>query len=319
MAQITGAATTFDLPNYWGELFTADSVKTPILAMIGGLTGGGLQTNVDEFPTSIEYDFPAVTQPQISETDSLSAPDATAFVQAQVKNVTQFFIQAVNISYKKLANAGRLSGINKAAAMPSVSDELAAQIDYNLKIISRNIEHCIINGTYSLATDATEYNKTRGLIEACSLSGGTSINALTAELDKTVMDEFLRAMFTAGAMFEKPVIWCNAYQKQKLSKIYGYAPEDRNIGGVNIKQIETDFGVIGVGTVHPFVPTDTLLIADMAVVKPVTQPVPGKGNFFYEELAKDGGAERGQIYGLFGLDHGPAFAHGVITNLADGT
>jgi hypothetical protein len=54
----------------------------------------------------------------------------------------------------------------------------------------------------------------------------------------------------------------------------------------------------------------------MSMIRPVTQPTPGKGNFFYEELAKTGAAEQGQVFGMFGLDHGPAFAHGKITGLA---
>jgi len=316
MAQVTGQGTSYNLPNYWGELFTADTLKTPILTMIGGLSGGGFQTNSDEFPTAVMYDFPAAAQPALTEQQSLTAPTATAAVRAQVKNVTQLFMQAVQVSYKKLAEAGKMSGITKANVVPSVQDELAFQIDYNLKIVARNVEYTILNGTYNLAAAFDQANKTRGIIEACALSGGTVVYASAATLDKTLMDTFFRTMFNNGAMFENSVLWCGAYQKQQISKIYGYAPEDRNVGGVNIKQLETDFGVIGIGAVHPFMPTTKILCADMAVIKPVTQPVPGKGNFFYEELAKTGGSENGQIYGLFGLDHGPAFAHGVLENLA---
>jgi len=48
----------------------------------------------------------------------------------------------------------------------------------------------------------------------------------------------------------------------------------------------------------------------------VWQIVPGKGNFFYEPLARTGAAETGQIFGKFGLDYGADFYHGTITNLA---
>jgi len=106
------------------------------------------------------------------------------------------------------------------------------------------------------------------------------------------------------------------FQKQALSNAYGYAPTDRNVGGVNIKQIETDFGNIGIAPAHRFMPADTILLSEMSVVAPVFQPVPDKGNFFYEELSKTGAAEAGQIFGMFGLDHGPAFAHGTLTGLA---
>ena len=315
MAQISGQGTTWNLPNYSGELFTADLINTPILNMLGGLTNGGMQTENFEFPTSSEYDFPNETQPEITETDSLTAPTATEAVRSQVKNVTQIFQQAVKLSYEKLANRGRLSGINTAGAMNNLSDELAWQIDYNLKIIARNIENTIINGSYQVSTDAGTANKTRGIVAATGLSGGTVVDASSAALSKSLMQQLFREMFDNGAMFMNPVLLVNGLQKQALSDIYGYAPESRNVGGVNIQQIETDFGNIGVMPAHRFVTSSDLLLVDMEVVKPVFQPVPGKGNFFYEELAKNGASENGQIFGKFGLDHGPSFAHGRISNL----
>lgn len=316
MAQVSGQGTIWNLPNYAGELFTADLVNTPILNMLGGMTNGGLQTPNFEFPTASEYDFPNASQPALTETASLSAPTATEAIRTQVKNVTQIFQQAVQISYEKLANRGRLSGINTVGAVNNVSDELAWQIDYNLKVIARNIEYTIINGAYQISTNAGVANKTRGLLEACGLTGGTAVDASGAGLDKTLVQTLLRTMFSNGAMFMNPVILVNGLQKQKLSDIFGYAPEDRTVGGVNIKQIETDFGNIGVADAHRFMPAGTLALVDMEVVKPVFQPVPDKGNFFYEELGKTGASENGQIFGKFGLDHGPAFAHGKITNLA---
>lgn len=316
MAQISGQGTTWNLPNYSGELFTADLINTPLLTMLGGLTGGGMQSENFEFPVTSEYDFPAQTQPAITETASLTAPTATEAVRAQTKNVTQIFQQAVSLSYEKLSNRGRLSGINTAGGNNNIADELAWQIDYNLKIIARNVENTIINGAYQIATDAATANKTRGILAAASLSGGTAIAAVGAGLSKTLMQQLFREMFANGAMFENPVIFVNGFQKQAISDIYGYAPESRNVGGVSIQQIETDFGNIGIAPAHRFMPAGELAVIEMSVVAPVFQPVPGKGNFFYEELSKTGASENGQIYGKFGLDHGPAFAHSKITGLA---
>lgn len=314
MAQVSGQGTIWNLPNYWGELFTADLINTPFLAMIGGL-GGAQQASNFEFPVSSEYDFPAEAQPAITETESLAAPTATEAVREQVKNVAQIFQQAVKLSYEKLGNAGRLSGINSVGASNPVGDENAWQIEYNLKIIARNIEEVNLNGVYQIATNAAVANKSRGMMEACDLAGGTAVAAGAVDLSKTLMNTLFQTMFGNGAMFITPVIWVNGFQKTALSDIYGYAPTDRNVGGVNIKQIETDFGNIGVADAHRFMDTDSLLLADMSVIRPVTQPVPGKGNFFVEELAKVGASENSQIFGKYGLDHGPAFAHGKITGL----
>jgi hypothetical protein len=54
----------------------------------------------------------------------------------------------------------------------------------------------------------------------------------------------------------------------------------------------------------------------MSYIAPVFVPVPGKGYLFYEELAKKGAAEEGQLYGQIGLYYGPEAAHGKIIGLA---
>ena len=307
--------TIWDLPNYSGELFTADTINTPMLTMLGGLTGGGMQTQNFEFPVASEYSLPEQTQPSITEAGALTAPATSVGVRTQVKNVTQIFHQAVRMTYEKLSNSGRLSEINTQGLSNNISDELAWQIDYNLKIIARNIEHTLINGVYQIATADDVANKTRGLIATCSLTGGTVVDGSSGPLTKTLVQTLLREMFDTGALFMNTAFVVNGYQKQILSDIYGYAPEDRNVGGVNIKQIETDFGNIGILPAHRFMPTSGLLAVELSVIKPVFQPVPKKGNFFYEELAKTGASESGQIYGKFGLDHGPAFVHGYIKDL----
>lgn len=311
MTNATGQGTVWNLPNYAGDLFTADAENTPFLTMIGGLTGG-VVTNNFEFPTDSAYEYPAAAQPAITENDSLNAPDGTEFVRTQHKNVTQIFQEAVKISYVKLSNMGRMSGLNTAGQQSNVANEKAWQIATALKKIARDIEYTCLNGSYNLATNAAEANKTRGMLEACTSS---AVNASGAALTKAMMQQLFKEMFDNGAVFDNTVIWVNSFQKQKISEIYGYAPNDRNVGGVNIKQIETDFGNIGIA-LNRFMPAGSLLCADMATIKPVFQPVPGKGNFFYEKLAKTGASEDGQIYGQFGLDHSAEFLHGKIYGLA---
>ena len=124
-------------------------------------------------------------------------------------------------------------------------------------------------------------------------------------------------MFAAGATFNNLVIFCNAFQLQSLSEIYMYAPTDRNVGGVQMKQLMMDIaGNVGV-ILDSDMPTTTVGLYEMSVIAPVFQPVPSKGNLFYEPLAKTGAAEKGQLFGQIGLDHGPAFMHGSITGLAN--
>ena len=306
--------TLWGLPNYTGELFTSDMVATPFLSMIGGLTGGVMTDNF-EFPTASEYDHETLGQETISEDESVTGPTAINFVRNQSKNVVQIFHEKVLSTYVKQSNSGRLSGINTAGAKNNVVSEKDWQIAKALEAIARKVEWHFLQGTYAISVSAATPNQTRGMIAAAALASNT-LGAGAATLSKALMDSILLTMFTNGAMFKNMVIFCGGFQKQKISDIYGYAPEDRNVGGVNVKQLETDFGNIGIAPAHRMMPASTLLIADVGVCSPVFQPVPGKGNLFYEELAKTGAAESGQIYGQIGLNYGPAFAHGTITGLA---
>lgn len=304
--------TLWGLPNYDGDLYTADPIATPFLSMIGGLTGGQMTENF-EFATDSEYAHEALEQETITETESVAGVAPVNFVRTQSKNVTQIFQESVLLTYVKQSNGGRLSGINTAGARNNVTEK-DWQIAKHIESIARKVEWHFLQGTYAIAGNSGQPNQTRGMIAAAALASNT-VAAGTTDLSKELMDELLLKMFEAGAMFKKPVIFCGGFQKQMLSNIYGYAPEDRNYGGVNVKEIETDFGNLGVAA-HRMMPAGTLLIADVAVCAPVYQPVPGKGNFFYEDKPQAGAAEGGMLYGQIGLNYGPAFAHGTITGLA---
>lgn len=312
MPNVTGQGTVWNLPNYAGELFTADEKNTPILSMIGGLTGG-LQTEDFEFATDSQYSLPTAAQPAITETASLTAPAANNIVRAQNTNVTQIFQEKVSISYVKMSNAGRMSGLNTVGQKNNVPSEKDFQIARALEKIARDIEYTIINGVYAKSTASNVANKTRGLLALCADKNNVN-NATAAALTKPMVNSLLKMMYDNGAVFKDMVLWSNSFQKQVLTTLYTVLPSDRKIGGSNIVKIETDFGEINIG-LNRFMPQTSLLFSEMSVMAPVFQPVPGKGNFFYEELAKSGASEDGQIFGQFGLDHGPAFMHGSITGL----
>jgi hypothetical protein len=306
----TVAGTVWNCPNYLGELFTASRLQTPILTMSGGLNGAGQATNF-EFPVDQIFSHEAASQPAITETASLSKPTAITYVRSQDKNVCQIHHEAVSLSYSKMSNTGRISGITTSGQSLVPVNELDFQIARALEKISRDVEYSFVQGTYQPATDAGVANTTRGLNAAAS----STVAANGAKLSKTLIQSLLVQMYNNGAVFSNSVFVVNAFQKTLLSEIYGYAPTDRNVGGLNIKTIETDFGTFGV-TLDPFQSTSVLGIFEMSVVRPITLPVPRKGNMFYEALSKSGAGEEGQIYGQIGLDHGPGFYHGTITGLA---
>lgn len=318
MPQVTGIGTTWNLPNYAGELFTADPTQTPFLSMIGGLTGGR-QTDNFEFPTAVLYDFPEAAQPEISESASATAPAASHIARQQEKNVVQIHQEVIDLTYAKQSNSGRMSGLNTAGQNPNPADEKAWQIQQKLIKIARDVEFSFIRGTHQISTAANVANKTRGMLELCTSDTGTSIAAAGADLNKALLDQLFREMADNGAYFGKMVLFCGAYQKQMITNLYAdqfkaNMQTTQNVGGMNITEIETDFFKMGV-VWDRFMPNDSLLIADMAHIAPVFQAVPGKGVLFQEDLAKTGASDKVQIYGQIGLAHGPAFLHGAITGL----
>lgn len=317
MSNVTGIGTTWNLPNYAGELFTADPTQTPLLSMIGGLTGGK-QTDNFEFPTAVLFDYPEAAQPSISESASATAPSASAIARTQESNVVQIHQEVIDLTYAKLSNGGRMSGINTAGQTANPADEKAWQIQQKLIKIARDVEYSFINGTFQKATSATVANKTRGMLELAATAStvDASSTALTVDMIKALMLE----MADNGAYFNNMILFAGAKQKQAITSLYekqlGYNQgAARNVGGMNVTEIETDFCKLGI-VWDRFMPDDSILIADVAHIAPVFQAVPGKGVLFEEELAKVGASDRIQIYGQIGLAHGPAFLHGSITGLA---
>jgi hypothetical protein len=298
-------------------LYLIGANQTPFLNMIGGLQGGAIRTVADfQFPLAQPWSLEAASQPAVTETASLTAPDPWTYVRDQDVNTVQIFHRAVTVSYAKQSVVGQVTAdattnlIDITGVQP-VQNERDFQIAAHMRQIAVNTDYTFLNGAYQQATSAAVAAKTRGIITACTTN---TVDASSVDLSKPLIDQLLREMAANGSEFVNPVIFVNAFQKQKISDIYGYAPQDRNVGGYNINQIETDFAILGI-VWAPNVPAATLLIADLSVCSPVFLPVPEKGVLFYEELSKTGAAEKGQIYGQIGLDYGPEEYHGTITNL----
>lgn len=325
-ANVSGAGTEWNLPNYAGEILTSSHTATPLLNIIGGLSGGNAKITTNfQFPLNSNFDHETAAQPSITETASLTAPTAREYVRAQQFNVVQKHHQAITLSYDKMAGSGRLSGINTAGANNPAPNELDFQISTHLVAARRDIEFSIPLGTYQTATNAGVASTTRGLNEAASDAGNT-VAASGALVDKDLLDQLLVTMDDNGADFENVVIYCNLFQKQTLGDVYGFAPESRTVGGVNLDTIWTDAGAFGIVTAKSgFQTASVLTLIDIVKIDPVFMLVPededspssgNKGIFFVEKLAKDGASSKWQLFGYFGLDYKANWYHGTITGLA---
>lgn len=316
MPEVSGVGTSWNLPNYAGELFTASPKKTPLLSMIGGLTGGKTSDSF-EFTCGQEYELPKASQPEISEQASLTAPTPKHIDRTQKTNTCQIYHESIDLSYAKLSQKGKLSGLNLAGQSANPANEEDWQVQQKLSKIATDVEYTFINGKYQQSTGPEVAAKTRGLFELCE--SVTSVDAQEATLSKALLDAFYLELVNNGALWDNMTMLVGATLKQQVTNIYAdQFKAQMNMGerkaGMNIVTIETDFGLINI-VLDTFVPAGSLLCADIAHLAPVFCPVPGKGVLFKEDLAKTGADNKKQIYGQIGLDHGLAFMHGAMTNL----
>ena len=307
-------ATSFGVLNYSGMLFNKGNTRTPLSSMIGGRAK---TTNHVEFVTGQEYTSGGGSQPEISETASLTAPDASVVTREQKTNVTQIFMESVGVSYAKQSNMGTLSGVNIANQQANPIKELDFQVAAKVQKINRDIEYTFINGVYNKATSDATINKTRGLVTAIT----SNVTAMKSKpLGLWDIADMVKKIYGANAPTEGLVLWCDAVtlfqiNADAVQNGLTVVPADRTINGIALSSVVTPIGKVYL-YLGEFLPAGTAMLLNLSVLAPVYQPVPGKGNFFLEQLAKTGAGEKYQLFGQIGLDHGPEWYHGKFTGIA---
>lgn len=321
MAGITGMGTTFNLPNYVGELFAISPEDTPFLTAIGGLTGGRVaDAALFTWSTYDLRDADAGRQ----ALEGANAPTAEARVRGTGHNVLEIHHEAIDISYSKKSFTGQYASTGSANSQQvgvsgsnPVLDEEAFQIEVALKQIARDVAKGFIQGQFANPADNSSPRKTRGLSQAIATNVTQANNAALTEA--MVLDTMQLAWEQGGlAEGETRTIICNALQKRRLTKIFitdkGYIEASRNVGGVNLQTFETDFGKCNI-MLDRYAYTDEVLFVSLEECAPRFAEVPGKGFLFVEDLAKIGSSDRKQIYGEIGLEYGLETHHAKIANL----
>ena len=314
---MTGTETvqSFNVLNYSGLLYNKADTSTPFLNLI---SGNVKYTNSVEFVCGQYYTSEEGVIPAISETASLTAPDATFVTRSQLSNVTQIFMESVAISYAKQSNMATLSGVNIANQTANPQDELDFQVARKMEKIKRSIEKTFIQGEYNKATADSEINKTRGMLEAITTN---VVAAGSKPLDLWLLNEAVADIKSAGGDITNIYAFVNT---NNLLQVNGNAIEmGMPIGvakdteyGIQVRDVILPIGATIKLVLGAFIPEGTALIFNPKYIGPVEQPVPAKGNFFLEELAKTGAGAKYQIFGQIGLDHGPEWYAAKITGLS---
>ena len=301
-------------PNFSGMLFNKGNTKTPFSTMIGAHRKF---TNHTEFVTGQEYETAEGSQPNISEAESLTAPDASVLKREQKTNVTQIFQESVGISYGKMSNMGTLSGINVAGQQANPVSEEDFQIAAKMAKIGQDIEYTFLNGKYQKSTGDNVPNKSRGLLNAIK---SNIVDADGKMLSFMLLCEAMKCIDDSNGDTTNLVVGLDSTGRLQLNADAAangltIVSAGRDINGIAVDQVLTPLGTVYLKTLK-YLPTGTVALFDPSIMAPVEQIVPKKGNFFLEELAKVGAGTKKQIFGQIGLDHGPEWYSAKITNLS---
>ena len=317
-----GSGTTDNLPNFVGEMFKLSPLDTPVLSLIGGLTGG-------QAIAQTQWTWQDTIHRQPALQSVAEGADAVFNLQKrnERKNVVAIHQYGVELSYTKQAATGQLgtTGATPAIAATSilgnqpVSNERAWQLQIKIEQAALDVEVMFLTGTYANPNDSTA-RQTQGIVGAVSADTTTTYPALSDQAaNRTVVNDIAQKMYDNGAKMYNVIIMVNSLCKLELGSAYqGSAgesqPRSYNVFGVNITDIETEFGRFPV-VLNRHLDADTVMFIDLALLSPKFLPIPGKGHFFMEPLAKSGAYDRDQLYGEIGLQYGPSGWHGKAANL----
>ena len=237
-------ATSFGVLNYSGMLFNKGNVRTPLSSIIGSKAK---TTNHVEFVTGQEYTAGGDgSQPGISETASLTAPEASVVTREQKTNVTQIFMESVGISYAKQSNMGTLSGINIENQQANPMNELDFQVAAKIQKVNRDIEYTFINGEFHKATKDSEANKTRGLVPAIT----SNVTAMGSKpLGLWDIADMMKKIYGANAPTDGLCLWCDAVtlfqiNADAVQNGLTVVPAAREINGIALSSVITPLGVV---------------------------------------------------------------------------
>lgn len=320
---VNGQATSFDLPNYVGELFRLYEQPNNFLRLIGGLSGGVRIVGNIEYTLGVDYQVADGVQSGALEG---ATPTASETGTNQSSNILQIFQYAVDMTYTRQSANEAIGGL---AVIPGQSQgplqhpgTLAWQLDRKTEKAQNDMNFSFLRGTYQKPVDNTTVRKTRGVLSAVATNlfanGGTPRN-----LTKTIFENALRDMVANGAFPMGGTVYAIAPAAQidnivSLYKTDTVLPTSREIVGVQVRVVVTTWGTV-VLVYEPAMPAGNILFCQPTKIQPVAMVIKSaqtvKGLFFAEPLAKSGSADKYQMYGEWGVDYTHEIYHGLIKDL----
>lgn len=321
MADVTGTATSYDLPNYIGEVFFQKSQRpNAFLRLIGGLNGGVRLVTHTEFALGASYQLAAQAQPVVVEG---ADPVFTEEEVTQGSNVLQIFQEGVSLTYSAESSTDSIGGV---AVIPGAGNgELVRprsmdwQVERAIERIMGQMNVSFLKGAYQKPANNATPRKTRGVRSAITTNTG---NLAAAALSKANVESTLQTWMSNG-MFNRGdelYVLGDATAIGKLIALFEGAtmlPTSRTVVGVQVQQIVTKWATLNV-VYEPDCTAAELLFIRPAYIQPVAMVIKAqgqtKGVLFREPLAHSGSKTQEQVYGEWGVDYTDEIFAGVISN-----
>lgn len=311
------------------EAVSVSYTKLAAKQRLSGLNSGG-QSNVvtDESAWQIEQQLKQVARDVefsfLRGTYQLPSDNATA---RQTRGLIPAATAGLTVNGVAQANVVTASDAGKSFTSAASTDLLTASAHgYS------NGDQVVLSGltgSDGVVADVPYFvvNSSTNTFKLAATYGGSAIDitvdgsgtvAKLNDLSKANVDTLLQSVWDNGGIREQETatLVCNSWNKRRLSKVLitdaNYREQTRNVGGVAVTTIETDFGTLNI-MLDRYMPQHKVLVASLEQVRPKFLLVPDKGVLFVEPLAKVGAQEKAQLYGEIGLEYGNPLAHGVIT------
>lgn len=244
-------------------------------------------------------------------TDNTTARKTRGLLQAITSTV-----QNAGTALGSAAGAVSTDAFTLSAHGLLAGDQVVLDTIVNLTGVSADTPYYVVTVT----TNTFKVAATKGgaAIDLTGADGTANVTKLVAPTVDT-LGALMQSVFDNGGLSESPTgtIMVNSSQKRAITTAYGnafgkYFETNRNVGGVNMETIETDFGRLNI-MLDRAMPRHKIAVVSLEQCMPVYLEVPGKGHFFAEPLAKTGAKDRTQMYGEVGLAYGNEKAHGYAT------
>jgi hypothetical protein len=315
MAKTSATAQTYNDTNVIGQILSIGSTRNTgqFFAAIGGLNGVR-RVKSQSFDMGSYYSLDNAAQTVISENTSLSAGTPRFYARTTKQNVVQ--ISKYDIAVSDL----REDATQQVVATEHLGDlvetsEFDRAASNSMDQMRADWEFTCLQGTYVARSAVGTNVASGGLLDSTIGISTNTVNASSAALDITMIEELLETMAESGAPMVNPAIVTPPGYLNDISNLYGFAPQDRNVGGVAIKQVYSDFGEIGVIWTNA-AKANNIIICDLAFCRPVVMPYKGGTDIRMKEYEDGASAQKGYIEGRIGVDFFHESYHGKIYGIA---